>query len=340
MSLARSTQPRLILVGLGSVGRGLLTLLNLSPRADFAPVVVGAVTGSHGTLMHPHGLHVPALLAALDAGALAQYPDSPGLVRDLLTRDMIAQADADVLVEASPTNIQTGQPALDSFYAAFDAGLHVVTANKGPLALDYPGLMQRAAQAGRTLAFEGTVMAGTPTLRLAREPLAAAGIQRVRGILNGTSNFMLSAMHQGLAYADVLAQAQAAGYAETDPSADVDGWDAAAKAMILSALLFDRPLTLADVAVSGIRHLTPADVASAASVGEVWKLVAEVSAQGARVQALRLPSTDPLAAVSGVTNAISYETRLLGTVTLTGPGAGAQETGYALLCDLLALAGL
>lgn len=331
---------KIILVGLGNVGQGFLRILQekqdeLRARYGFAPRIVAVVTGSRGSLYQPDGLGLDAVLAAIQAGALAQYPESAGLVRDWDALRIVREAAADVLVEASPTNLQTGQPALDLCTAAFATGKHVVLANKGPVAVAYRDLRDRAAAAGRLLRFEGTVMAGTPSLRLAHSALAGCTISQARGIINGTTNYILTQMENGLPYADALAEAQALGYAETDPSGDVDGWDAAGKAIILAAALFGVRFTLDQMVVSGISTLTPADIAAARAAGERWKLIATVTADAAEVRAQRVPISDPLASVSGATNAITYTTDLLGDVTLIGAGAGRIQTGFALLADCL-----
>jgi homoserine dehydrogenase len=184
-------------------------------------------------------------------------------------------------------------------------------------------------------------MSGTPALGLALDWLAAAGITRIEGILNGTTNYMLTRMAEGLSYQDALAEAQEKGYAEADPTGDVEGYDAAGKVVILANLLTGAALTMADVERKGISGLTLADVAAAEAAGERWKLIGTIEREGTAVRAgvrpVRLPLSHPLAGVSGATNAITCATELLGDVTLIGPGAGRLETGYALLADLLAL---
>ncbi|NDJ63082.1 MAG: homoserine dehydrogenase [Chloroflexi bacterium] len=333
---------KLTLIGFGVVGQGLVAILTdkaaeLRRQHNFAPQIVAVATRSRGSLLHPDGLDPQGLLTAIAAGHLDHYPDAAGLSRGLDPLQIIAQSGAAVLIEAAPSNLQTGQPALDHVRAAFAAGQHVVLANKGPVAVAYHDLVARARAAGRSLLFEATVMAGTPALRTATAGLAGCQIAEVSGVLNGTTNYMLTEMERGLTYADALAQAQQLGYAETDPSADVDGWDAAAKAVILGAALFDQALDLRALPVQGIRHLTPADIAAARAAGERWKLIARITPQAAAVAPARLPLDHPLAAVGGATNAITYTTDLLGAVTLIGPGAGQRVTGAALLADLLAV---
>ncbi|MBI1278862.1 MAG: homoserine dehydrogenase [Anaerolineaceae bacterium] len=329
---------KIALIGFGVVGQGLLEILrdkaaDLKTQYGFEAQVVAVATRSKGTLYNPAGLDIPALLAAADD--FSGYPDSAGLTRGTDILDLIKTCNADVMVECSHTNLQTGQPALDYCYAALDSGKHVVLANKGPVAVGYNELVARAAQAGKQLRFEATVMAGTPSIRLALQALAGCKITEARGILNGTTNYILTQMEGGMSYAEALAQAQQLGYAEADPAGDVEGWDAAGKVIILARALFNSSITFKDMDVKGITAITADDVKAAAQAGEKWKLVARVTADGGSVQPMRVKLSNPLAAVSGATNAITYTTDLLGDVTLVGSGAGRLQTGFGLLSDLL-----
>lgn len=331
---------RIVLIGLGTVGQGLIAILrdkadDLHRRYGFSPVVVGVATRTRGSLYAPAGLDLDALLT--HAADLTAYPDAPGIERGHDGRWLAAHAAADVIVEASPTDLHTGQPALDVCRAALAAGKHVVTANKGPVAVAYAELRDQARAAGRQFLFEGTVMAGTPSIRLALEGLAGCTISEARGILNGTTNYMLTQMESGLSYTEALAQAQSLGYAEADPTADVDGWDAAGKGIILAAALFGTRLTLDQMRVQGISGLTTHDIDAARTAGERWKLIVRVTPDGGSVTPTRLPLTHPLAGVAGGTNAVTYTTDLMGEITLIGSGAGRLQTGFALLADLLAI---
>jgi homoserine dehydrogenase len=254
---------------------------------------------------------------------------------------MIASRSADVMVELTPTNLESGEPATSHITAALNRGMHVITANKGPAALHLTALRALAAQKGLFLGIEGTVMAGTPSLRLGWSSLAGADITRVRGIVNGTTNYILTQMEQGLDYAAALADAQKIGYAEADPTGDVEGHDAAGKAAILANVLMNAGIRPSDVATTGITGISAADVAAAQAAGERWKLIAEVSRGPdgikASVQPMRLPNSHPLAGVSGGTNALTYTTDFVNDVTIIGPGAGALSTGFAVVGDLLAL---
>jgi len=246
-----------------------------------------------------------------------------------------------VIIELSYTDLKTGEPAITHLHRALELGKHVVTTNKGPIALKYPELKALAEKNNVEIGAEGTVMSGTPSLRMAQELLAAAHIRKIQGIVNGTTNYILTQMEAGATYADALQDAQAKGYAEADPTGDVEGFDAAGKVVIMANLLMGQALTLANVDRKGITALTPADIAAAKAAGERWKLIGRVEIIGnevaASVQPTRLPIHHPLASVGGATNAITFSTDLLGDVTLVGPGAGRVETGYAIVGDLLAI---
>lgn len=337
---------RLLFIGFGAVGQGLAKILRdqatlLQENHGFAAHIVGVATQHRGTLYTPAGLDINTLLEAITAGHLDHYPDTDGLQRNRPVEDLIRESEADVMVELSHSDFQTGEPALTYCRVALTSGKHIVLANKGPVALAYAELVSIAQRVNRRIGFEATVMAGTPSLRLGLDALAGCRIIRVRGILNGTTNYMLAQMENGMPYHEALRQAQQLGYAEADPTADVEGWDTASKAVILSNILFQRAYHSLDaIPVEGITRISPDAVAAAQAAGERWKLIATVSAEAAQVAPLRLPLSDPLANVSGTTNAITYTTDLLGEVTLVGPGAGGIETGFGILADLLAIARL
>lgn len=183
-------------------------------------------------------------------------------------------------------------------------------------------------------------MSGTPALRLPLTTLAGNNISEMRGILNGTTNYILTRMEDGLSYEDALREAQQRGYAEADPTNDVEGYDARGKVVILANVVMGVPLRQDEVACQGISHMTAADISRAAE-GKRWKLLARVRRDGrdvaARVAPEMIPLTDPLAGVAGATNAITYECDLLGPVTLVGAGAGRLETGFALLIDVITI---
>jgi homoserine dehydrogenase len=335
---------RLSLIGFGNANQGLAEILQehagfLASAYQVRFAIVAVCTLSKGSIYDPHGLKLDKLLEAVKKDSNLLQVDAAEHGWDVQT--MIANSNADVLVEASTTDQQTGQPATNYIRQALESGKHVVTSNKGPVALYYTELATLARKNGLQLGVEGTVMSGTPAIHLGREVLKSAGIMKVEGILNGTTNYILTKMEAGADYQDALAEAQRLGYAEADPTGDVEGYDAAGKIVILSNLLFDQPIKLGEVERIGIGQLTSADIEEAKQAGERWKLIGSLEDKDgvmkARVSPVRLPLSHPLANVNGTTNAICYDTQILGPVILTGPGAGRQATGFALLSDLLAI---
>ena len=248
---------------------------------------------------------------------------------------MARQAEADVLLEATYTDIKTGEPATGHIKAALERGLHVVTTNKGPLALHYLELARLAAKGKVEFLFEGTVMSGTPVLNLVRETLAGAEILEMQGILNGTTNYILTRMEEGLSYEAALAKAQELGYAEAVPDADVLGWDALAKVTILANVVFGAALKPTDSPCEGITKITAADIAKAKADGKRYKLIGRVWREGGAVKAAVAPRlvdlSQPLAGVMGATNAVAIKTDALGEVTIVGPGAGRPRPGSRCL---------
>jgi homoserine dehydrogenase len=335
---------RLAIIGFGNVGQGLAQILaehgeRLSALAGRSFQIVAVCDLLKGSIYDPRGIDPARLLSAVQTTTRVDTLPAPYKGWDAL--ETIKKAKADALVELSYTDLKTGEPALTHLRAAIERGMHVVTTNKGPIALHYPALKALAAVKGIQIGAEGTVMSGTPSLRMGSELLAAAGIRRIQGIVNGTTNYILTQMENGMDYAAALAGAQEKGYAEADPTGDVEGFDAAGKVVILANLLLGASLTMSDVDRKGITTLTPADIESARAAGERWKLIARVEHRdgkiSATVQPTRIPLSHPLASVGGATNALTFTTDLLGDVTLVGPGAGRLETGYALICDLLAI---
>jgi len=332
---------RILLVGFGVVGQGLAELLLerrhvLAAEYDFHWTVVGIADHAKGSCYLPDGIDLHAALqAASKSVSLATLPG--GCPWDAPT--MIRQAAADVVCEATWTDISTAEPATTHLRTAMERGMHVVTTNKGPLALYYHELAELAKAKGVHFLFEGTVMAGTPLLNLRREGLAGSGIKAVAGIFNGTTNYILTRMEEGLSYADALAQAQELGYAEAIPDADVLGHDALAKVTILANVVFGARLKPSDSPCEGITAITAEDIARAAAQGKRYKLIGKVWREGEVVRAQvgpeLIPLTHPLAGVSGATNAATFTTDALGEVTVIGPGAGRRPTGYAMLNDLL-----
>ncbi|KQX48608.1 homoserine dehydrogenase [Paenibacillus sp. Root444D2] len=338
-------EQRIALLGFGVVGQGLAEILldkghTLSQEIGLNAKVVAVSDLMKGSLYHPNGLNLSQVLRVVkETGKLDGYPDEPGLIRGLDSFQTIQETNADTVVELTFTDVKTGQPAIDHCKAAFESGKNVVMSNKGPVALAYQELAALAQKNGVRWGYEGTVMSGTPALRMPIVSLAGNTIYEIKGILNGTTNYMLTKMEEGMSYQEALAAAQALGYAEADPTNDVEGYDAQYKITILANIVMNAPLKREDVTCEGISHLTPDDIQRAREEGKRWKLIATCKRDGDRVIAKvspeALPLTDPLAAVGGAVNAITYYCDLAGPITLMGAGAGRKETGFSILIDLI-----
>ncbi|MBI3097578.1 MAG: homoserine dehydrogenase [Planctomycetes bacterium] len=355
---------RIVLVGFGVVGQGVARLLlerreTLARRHGIRPVVVGIADRS-GLVTAPRGIDLAAALeakarsggASARVGTLGRGPTSE---REQTPRDSSPSSagtesriglepagprpydsiDSDVLIEVTSSNLADGEPALSTIRAALSSHRHVITANKGPLAHALPALLELARHHGVALRFSGSVGGGTPVLDFAGKCLPGNRVLALRGILNGTSNYILSRMTDAaLPFSAALGEAQSAGYAETDPTADVDGLDAAAKLSILANWAMERRVTIRDVAIEGIRGVTMEEMAAARREGAAIKLIAGADAEGLRVRPERVPLTDPLC-VHGALNAVTFVTEDAGAQTLVGKGAGGRETASAIVRDLV-----
>ncbi len=331
---------RAIVAGFGNVGRTLVEQLAAEQCAlPFRVKVVGVSDVRFGTVINPKGIDTSLLIAAAESGTFEGFP---GFLPDASVPDMLNSVEADVFVELTVTDLTSGQPALTYIKTAIDCGLDISTTNKGPIALYLQALESRATGKDVTLQFEGTVMSGTPVVSIARNTVRPARFVSATGILNGTTNFMLGRIEQGLGFDEALAEAQELGYAEADPSADINGGDSAAKLVILSQILTDHRVPISEVATTPLSAVLVDTVRRAHADGAVWKYVAtlKVGAAGPELSVgpRLLPSTHALAAVGGATNAITFETELLGSVTVAGAGAGRTETVVAVLSDLAAIA--
>lgn len=336
---------RLLIIGFGTVGQGFMELL--VDKAEYLKKtygrtfsIVGISDSLKGSVYHRGGLNMEELLASAKEGRdLGAGPHS--FQGDAV--EMIGQAEADVLVEATYTDIKTGEPATSYMRAALKKGMHVITTNKGPLALHYHDLAALAEGEGVNFLYEGTVMSGTPVLNLIRETLAGSTFSEIKGILNGTTNYILTRMEEGLSYEDALRKAQELGYAEAVPDADVLGWDALAKVTILAKVVFGAKADPFDYPCEGITKITAAAMEDAKSRGKRFKLIGRIWKEGELVKAEVSPEeidvSHPLAGVMGAANALTIDSDTLGEVTIIGPGAGRKETGFSLLVDLLKISG-
>ncbi|MCJ8314147.1 MAG: homoserine dehydrogenase [Saccharospirillaceae bacterium] len=338
------TQYKLAIIGFGNVGQGLAKILSdkytfLKEKFGVDIRIVAVCDLNKGSIADRNGIDPTKLLKHIELnGDLKNFSD---INTDWNAEETIGNSGADILVELTYTNLETAEPALTHVKLAMNNGMHISMTNKGPVALFFPELKKIANKNKVQIGIEGTVMSGTPALSIASEMLLPAGITKIQGILNGTTNYMLGEMEAGADYESALKQAQDLGYAEANPAGDVDGHDAAAKVVILGNLLMDLALSLSDVDCTGISKLSPDDIKQATANNKRWKLIGNVektqSGYIAFVKPQMLSYEHPLAAISGATNAITYSTELLGDITLIGPGAGRMETGYAIIEDILSI---
>src|SRR3954469_22553753 len=338
----------LALVGFGNVARRFSRLIE--ERRDWLALdyeldcrIVGIATRRHGSMFQASGLDAPALAATLEGGG--QLADDEARAADSL--DIIgrlAQTDAPlkVLVETTTLDIGAGQPAIDHVRAALQAGCHAVTANKGPAAFAYEELSALAADRERSFLFEGAVMDGVPIFNLVRATLPAVEITGFRGVINSTTNHILSALEDGESFDAALQRMQALGIAEADPSLDIDGWDAAAKTAALANVLLGARVTPRDVERRGIAAGDAAKAIAARADGRRLKLVAQgrrtASGVVTRVWPEELTRDDLLAHMEGQQNALVLETDLLQEIAIVQRGGGLTQTAYALLSDLITVA--
>ncbi|WP_458106508.1 homoserine dehydrogenase [Arthrobacter sp. R3-55] len=337
------TTYNLALIGFGGVNRALAELIRDEPRRfaslGFELRVVAITDLAFGSLVQGDGIDLAAVLA-MPRGS--SFDGLPGGSSDPRNEDVIKNSPADIVVEATFTSPIDGEPAVSHVRWAIESGKHVVTTNKGPVALKGIELSKLAAGNGVRFEYEGAVMSGTPVIRLAHKMLGGLDVTAVQGILNGTSNYVLGRMEAGLGLDEAIAEAQDLGYAEADPTADIGGSDVRLKVAILANELLGATIDPGDVATTGIQDITSEDVAAALANGLHWKLVGEARREAdgrvvATVQPLALAADHPLAGISGATNAVSFSTDLLGPVTVSGPGAGRVETAYALISDIMAV---
>ncbi|HEX4919408.1 MAG TPA: homoserine dehydrogenase, partial [Candidatus Bathyarchaeia archaeon] len=245
------------------------------------------------------------------------------------------KSEGEIVIETTPSNFKSGEPGLSNIKQALNSGKHVVTANKGPLALAMPALLELASHRKVRLAFSGTVGGGTPFLSFAAKCLPGEKITGFHGVLNGTTNYILTRMEDaGLTFNDSLKEAQEKGYAETDPTNDVDGYDTAAKVVIMANWIFKQRLSLRDVKRTGISKMTTSSLHNAKKADSRVKLVGRLSGSDATVGPESVRRSDPVC-VLGTLNAVTFSTKHAGDVTLVGPGAGGEQTASAIIRDLV-----
>ena len=326
---------RIILCGFGVVGQNFAKLL-LSRSEDLyalhglKPRIVG-VFDSKGAAASSAGLDLNRLLGVKKRdGSIRKYHNKE---KDANGADMISDMEAEVLIETTPSNYKDAEPGMSHIVNAMKNGLHVITVNKGPLALAFPSLMELATYNQVLLRFSGTVGGGTPILDYAKNSLRGERIVSFQGILNGTTNYILTNMANGMTFKAALADAKKKGYVEANASLDIDGFDAAAKLVILANWIMDMKVTIKDIERNGISKVTPSDIKKAAARKSAVKLVASCNKELV-VAPKEIPLDDPLC-VNGTLNAITFNSEHSGQQTIIGRGAGGIETASSILRDLL-----
>ena len=337
---------RLAIVGLGNVGRRLLELIELKQellreRYALELAVAGAVDTSGGAVAEPGGLGISQVLQ-LKRGkqGVAAYPKLG--TRGMTPQQLVSAANADILVELSLTNLKDGEPGLSTIRGALTRQMDVVTANKGPLVLAYQELMALARAKSARLLYSATVTGGLPTLNLGMRDLGASVIDKFEGVVNGTTNYILSRMTEGQTYEEALKHAQDIGMAEADPTLDVDGWDAANKLVIIANAVLHRPTKLSDVSVAGIRGVSPDELRDATARRHVVKLVALAEKAGKdyrlSVAPTHLDTTHPLASVGAGMMGVIYHTDINGSIIAKIEEHDPYPTAAGVLRDIIQVA--
>ncbi len=333
---------KILLVGFGNVGKALARLLEakqpiLKKDFGFSTRIIGIATGSHGIALDPKGIDWRKAIQFMDAGQsltdLSTQPVPASVI------ELITSSAAEVLFENSPVNHHTGQPAADHLAAALQSGMHAITANKGPVVHAYERLTSLAAQHNRRFLFESAVMDGAPIFSLFRGPLPAVELSGFSGILNSCTNLLIEMMEQGKSFDEAVEYGRSIGITETDPSADIDGWDAAIKVAALSTVLMGVPLKPDQVQREGIRKLTREMIREALFDGKRWKLVCTARKIGtefsAKVSPQQIDPTSPLFSVNGTSSFVQFEMDTLPGLGILETNPGPETTAYGLMADLI-----
>lgn len=332
---------RIMMVGFGNVGKAFAKLLlrkadELETRYGLKVVVTGIMTGSHGAAIDPNGLELEAMLQNVRERSLSELEGS-GFKGN--TFEFIEACPADVMIEITPVNPRSGQPAIDHLKAGIGKGMHGITANKGPVVYGFRELTQLASQHDRRFLFESAVMDGAPIFSLFRQPLAGAKLLGFTGILNSCTNLLLERMEAGETLDEAIAYGASIGITETDPSNDVDGWDASIKVAALATVLMDHALTPLEVDRTGIRGITPEMIAEAKTAGERWKLVCTGEYRDrvffAQVKPMRVGPDSPFYTVSGTSSFVTFKLDVLPGLGVLESDPSPETTAFGLLSDLI-----
>ncbi len=335
---------KIALLGFGNVGQAFVELLlekndDLIDKPGIGFRVVGIASGNHGRAIEPRGLPLQEVLDAYRSGtSLDDFSSSPVLDSSAF----IEKSGADALIETTPVDYQTGEPAISYLRQALEMGIHAITANKGPVVHGYRELSNLARRNQVSFLFESAVMDGAPVFSIARSGLPGARVSSLSGILNSTTNIILTRMEDGETQEEAISYAQSIGIAETDPSGDVDGWDAAVKVAALVTVLMDIPFTPDLVERTGIRGITRDMIQEASESGQRWKLVClakrdPAAAHGVRavIEPQLVNPESHLYNVSGTSAMLEISSDVLGKLSLIEENPSPRTTAYGILADLL-----
>ena len=334
----------LCLIGFGNVGQAFARLIlkkqaGLEKEPQIQLLITAIATNRHGIAVNPGGIDLEQSLQLIEAGKSIESLNTGSAITDSIA--VIKNCHADVLLENSPVNYFSGQPAIDHITAALEAGMHAITANKGPVLHAYRKLMATAVKHGKKFLFESTVMDGAPIFSLFRSALPANRLLDFEGVLNSCTNLLLDRMASGETLEQAVEFAQSIGITETDPSGDIDGWDAAIKVAILVNVLMDYPLKLEHIARCGIRDISKKDIDAAKKNGLRWKLLCRAERLGDKVLASVAPekvsAESPLFSVQGTSSFIKFRTESLTGLGILESNPGPETTAYGLLADLLSI---
>jgi homoserine dehydrogenase len=326
---------KVFISGFGTVGQGVFELLLMKNELlqDYGGVkVTGVMDSKSYSVDNEKGICGLCAIGSKKTSGKCGNEDR----KDREGKDILDLADYDVLIECTPTNIEDGGEGLKNIEHALSKGKDVITVNKGPLALKFKELSDLAEKNGCIMRYEGSVGGAMPIINLCRESLVGQKIKSIKGIFNGTCNFILSRMDSGMPFQQALKEAQQLGYAEADPTYDIKGIDSACKVTILANSVFGRDVTIKDVSITGIDTITEEAIALAAENDMVIRLIGEVSDSALSVSPRLVPKGHPLS-LAGTLNMAVVETDFAGPITVSGRGAGRQETASAILSDLIAL---
>jgi homoserine dehydrogenase len=329
-------------MGFGNVGQAFVHLAerkkdHLIRDYGVSFIVTAIATGKHGRAIDPEGIDTEKAIALYQKGQSLDSLSEERVPRDI--KEFIAKSHADFLLENSPVNYKDGEPAVTHIRTALENGMHAVSANKGPVAHAYKELSDLAKSKGKQFLFESTVMDGAPVFSVVRESMLSAEILGFEGILNSCTNLIIGQMEDGYTFDEAVEYAQSIGITETDPSGDIDGWDAAIKVALLATVLMGEPIKPQQVAREGIRDLSATEAQQALRDGGRWKLVCRAEAEDgmftARVAPEIVPPSSPLYSVNGTSSIVIFHTDVLPGLGILESNPGPDTTAFGLLADIL-----